>query len=64
MSKSKNNILLYLVLGTLVGTGLIGIVFYFFYGLEIAIVSIFGALLAFTIIHIIIFYFWLKKQDS
>ena len=62
MSESKNNIFLYFILGTLIGTGLIGIVFYFLYGIEIAIISIFGALLGFTIIHLIIFYFWLKKQ--
>jgi len=62
MSDFGNKVILYFLIGTLVGTGLIGICCYFMYGIEIAIISIFGALLGFTIIHIVLFYFWVNKQ--
>lgn len=64
MSDGGNKIILKLLVGTLIGTGLIGIYCYFMYGIEIAIVSIFGALLGFTIIHIVLFYFWLSKKSE
>lgn len=53
-----------LVIGILVATGLIGIYCYFMYGIEIAIISVFGALLGFTIIHLVLFYFWLRKKSE
>lgn len=51
-----------IVIATLVATVLTGIAFYFFYGIEIAIISVFSTLLVFTIIHIVLFYFWLSKK--
>jgi len=53
-----------IVIATLVVTALIGVVFYFLYGIEIAIISVFSALLVFTIIHIVLFYFWLSKKSE
>lgn len=64
MKKFGNNIIQYFIIGTLVATGLIGICCYFLYGTEIAIISIFGALLGFTIIHMILFYFWVTSKTE
>jgi len=64
MSISGNKVIQYFLIATLLGTGLIGICCYFMYGVEIAIISIFGALLGFTIIHIVLFYFWLHKKEE
>jgi len=64
MRDFKKNDILYLLVGTLVVTGGIGVVCYFIYGIEIAIISIFGSLLGFTIIHIVLFYFWINKQAT
>ena len=51
-----------ILIGTILATGLIGLCFYFIYGVEIAIISIFSALLGFTIIHLVLFYFWASKK--
>lgn len=51
-----------IVIATLVLTALIGLAFYFFYGVEIAIISVFSALLFFTIIHLGLFFYWLNKK--
>lgn len=52
-----------ILIGTLLATGLIGLCFYFIYGIDIAIISIFSTLLGFTIIHLVLFYFWLNKKQ-
>lgn len=64
MSDGGNKTILNLLVGTLIATGLIGIGCYFMYGIEIAIISVFGALLGFTIIHIVLFYFWLSRKSE
>jgi len=64
MRDFKKNDILYLLVGTLVVTGLIGVACYFIYGIEIAIISIFGSLLGFTIVHIVLFYFWVSKRPA
>ena len=64
MSDAGTKIIVRILIATLIATGLIGITFYFIYGIEIAIISIFSALLIFAIIHIILFYFWLKKKSE
>ena len=64
MREFGNNFIKIIIIGTLVATLLIGICCYFIYGSEIAIISIFGALLGFTIIHIVLFYFWLSNKDE
>ena len=51
-----------ILIATLLATGLIGLCFYLLYGIEIAIISIFSALLGFTIIHLVWFSLWLKKK--
>ena len=56
--------ILNLLVGTVVATGLIGICCFFMYGIEIVIISVFGALLGFTIIHLVLFYFWLSKKSE
>ena len=53
-----------ILIATLVLTGLIGIAFYVFYGIEIAIISVFSALLVFTIIHLILFFIWLNRKEK
>lgn len=50
-----------ILIATLLLTALIGMGFYFFYGIEIAIISVFSALLVFTIIHLILFFSWLSR---
>lgn len=62
MSDSGIQIIRYLLVGTLLVTGLIVICCYLLYGVEVAIISVFGVLLGFTVIHIVIFYFWLKAK--
>ena len=52
-----------ILIATLLATALIGVVFYFLYGIEISIISIFSALLGFTIIHLILFFMWLNKKQ-
>lgn len=64
MSDVGNKTILYLIVATLLATGMIGICCYFIYGIEIAIASIFGALLGFTIIHLVLFYFWLQRKSE
>ncbi len=63
MREFGNNFIKNIIIGTLAGTLLIGICCYFIYSIEIAIISIFGALLGFTIIHIVLFYFWLGNKN-
>lgn len=63
MREFGNDFIKNIIIGTLAGTLLIGICCYFMYGTEIAIISIFGALLGFTIIHIVLFYFWLRNKS-
>ncbi len=60
MINSEKRVLISILIGTLLGTGLIGICCYFIYGLEIAIISVFSALLGFTILHIFLFYLWIR----
>lgn len=64
MSDSGVMVIKNILIGTLVATGLIGLCFYFIYGIEIAIISIFSALLAFTIIHLVLFFFWLNRKNE
>lgn len=64
MSDSGVKVIKNILIGTLVATGFIGVCFYFIYGLEIAIISIFSALLVFTIIHLGLFFFWLNRKSE
>ena len=64
MSDPGVNVLKAILIGTLVATGLIGICCYFVYDIEIAIISIFSALLVFTIIHLGLFFFWLSRKSE
>ena len=60
MKDPEKKVLISIFIGTLFGTGLIGVCCYFLYGLEIAIISIFSALLVFTILHLFLFYLWIR----
>ena len=62
MKEIEIKVITSLLIGTLLGTGLIGICCYFIYGLEIAIISIFSALLGFTIVHLFLFYLWIRGK--
>ena len=62
MSDRGTKVIKRILIGTLLATGLIGLCFYFIYGIEIAIISVFSALLGFTIIHLVLFYFWVMKK--
>lgn len=64
MNDSGVKVIKNILIGTLVATGLIGVCFYFIYGIEIAIISIFSALLGFTIIHLVLFFFWLNRKSE
>ena len=64
MSDPGTKVIKRILIGTLFATGLIGLCFYFIYGIEIAIISIFSALLGFTIIHLVLFYFWVTKKNE
>ena len=60
MKYKEKKVIISLLIGTLLVTGLIGICCYFVFGLEIAIISVFSALLGFTILHLFLFYLWIK----
>ncbi|MCK4709880.1 MAG: hypothetical protein KAU21_14775 [Gammaproteobacteria bacterium] len=62
MKEIEIKVITSLLIGTLLGTGLIGICCYFIYELEIAIISIFSALLGFTIVHLFLFYLWIRGK--
>ncbi|MDH5601654.1 MAG: hypothetical protein OEY78_10150 [Gammaproteobacteria bacterium] len=64
MSDAGVKVIKNIVIVTLVVTGLIGLGFYFFYGIEIAIISIFSALLVFTVIHLVLFFLWLNRKSE
>lgn len=64
MSDAGVKVIKNIVIATLVVTGLIGLGFYFFYGIEIAIISIFSALLVFTVIHLFLFFLWLNRKSE
>lgn len=60
MKDKEKKVIITLLIGTLLGTGLIGLCCYILFGLEIAIISVFSALLGFTILHLFLFYLWIK----
>ncbi|MDH5425083.1 MAG: hypothetical protein OEY29_08830 [Gammaproteobacteria bacterium] len=55
--------LISILIGTLTGTGLLGICCYLIYGIEIAIISVFSTLLGFTILHLFLFYLWIRAGN-
>lgn len=61
MVETEQKVLVSLLIGTLLGSGLIGLCCFFMYGLEIAILSVFSTLLGFTILHIFLFYLWIAR---
>jgi len=64
MKDKEKKVIISLLMGTLLGTGLIGIFCYIIFGLEIAIISVFSALLGFTILHLFLFYLWIKGSKK
>ena len=64
MIEKEQKVLVTILIGTLLGTGLIGLCCYFIYGVEIAIISVFSALLGFTLLHLFLFYLWITRGKS
>jgi len=64
MKDKEKKVIISLLIGTLLGTGLIGVCCYIVFGLEIAIISIFSALLGFTILHLFLFFLWIKAGKN